>query len=315
MDEGSVGHLALDDFVHSLPDIGGGLRSKALELTPHLAQLLLDSQSHNRHIKRDLVDRLARDIREGRWQLNAQPILLDSEGHLGDGQHRCQAVIQAQIAVQVVVTYGIAPTAFPTLDSGRSRTPADLLSLKGEKATGNLTAALNLISLDKRGAMKRNRWSEAATNPEREQLLEEHPEIRDSVAVCEKAKAVISVGILAYVYWRGHQVAESLADVFVEALATGANLSEDNPAFVLRETLLRNKGSRNKKLQRPVVVAYSIKAFNAFLKQEPMRMLSWKAREDFPEFISREQLDSFEAARTAISSLPTVESQPEVTTG
>ena len=290
MEEDSAVQASLQDFILSLPEIGGGLRSKTLDLTPQLAQQLLSSQNHNRNIKRDLIDRLARDIREGRWQLNAQPILVDSEGHLGDGQHRCRAVLQAEMTVQVVVTHGIAPTAFATLDSGRSRTPGDVLSLKGEKSTGNLSAALNLVSLDKRDSMKRNRWSEAATNSEREQLRQQHPEIRDSVTRCEKAKTVVSVGILAYVHWRGRQVAERAADDFVEALTTGANLSEDNPAFVLRETLLRNKGSRNKKLQRPVIVAYTIKAFNAFAKRERMRKLSWSDREGFPEFVTSEQL-------------------------
>jgi len=257
------------------------------------------------------VERLARDIREGRWQLNAQPILIDSEGHLGDGQHRCQAVLQAEMTVPVVVTFGIAPTAFATLDSGRSRTPADLLSLKGEKSTGNLTAALNLVSLEKRDAMKRNRWSEAATNPEREQLLQQHPEIRASVTRCEKAKSVISVGVLAYVHWRGRQASEQAADDFVDSITTGANLAENNPAFVLRETLLRNKVNRNKKLQRPVIVAYTIKASNAFAKREPMRHLSWKALEGFPEFVSREQLVHVGAEPQGVSS-PLAEQPAEV---
>ncbi len=290
MEESPRPETPLDDFISSLPEIGGGLRSKTVDLTPDLARLLIASQQHNRNIKRDLVERLARDIREGRWQLNAQPILIDIENRLGDGQHRCLAVIQAQVSVPVVITHGIAPTAFATLDSGRSRTPADLLSLKGEKATGNLTAALNLISLEKRGSMKRNKWSEAATNPEREQILQQHPEIRESVALCEKAKAVISVGIFAFVHWRGRQIDVEIADAFVELVASGANLSEENPAFVLRETLLKNKAMRNRKLQRPVIVAYAIKAFNAFARREAMRQLSWKSREEFPEFIEREQM-------------------------
>lgn len=311
MEEDSAGRPSLQDFILSLPEIGGGLRSKTVELTPQLAEQLLDSQNHNRNIKRDLVERLARDIREGRWQLNAQPVLIDAEGHLGDGQHRCQAVLQAQMTVPVVVTQGIAPTAFATLDSGRSRTPADLLSLKGEKSTGNLTAALNLVSLEKRDAMRRNKWSEAATNPEREQLLQQHPELRASLTRCEKAKSVISVGILTYVHWRGRQASEQAADDFVEAITTGANLAEDNPAFVLRETLLRNKVNRNKKLQRPVVVAYTIKAFNAFARREPMRKLSWGALEGFPEFVAAEQLlraaslESSEGSSSPASEHPT----------
>jgi hypothetical protein len=138
--------------------------------------------------------------------------------------------------------------------------------------------------------MRKNRWSESATNSEREQLLEEHPEIRDSVQRCEKAKGVISAGTLAYVHWRGHQIAAQAADDFVDALATGANLLVDNPAHVLREMLLKNKVNRRKKLQGPVVLAYVIKAFNAFAKGETMRKLSLRPADGFPEFVSLEQV-------------------------
>jgi hypothetical protein len=280
----------MEQFISSLTEIGTGLRSKTVTLDPGLAKELLASQSHNRTIKRDLVDGLARDIKEGRWELNAQPILIDSEGHLGDGQHRYLAVIKAEVAVPVVVTFGIAPTAFTTLDSGRSRTPSDVLFISGEKSTGYLSRALNLISLDKHGSMRKNRWSESATNSEREQLLEEHPEIRDSVQRCEKAKGVISAGTLAYVHWRGHQIAPQAADDFVDALATGANLPVDNPAHVLREMLLKNKVNRRKKLQGPAVLAYVIKAFNAFAKGESMRKLTLRPTDGFPEFVLPEQV-------------------------
>jgi hypothetical protein len=289
MDPEVPGQVSLAQFILSLPDIGGGLRSRTVDLDPALAQQLYDSQGHNRPIKRFLVERLARDIQDGRWQLNAQPILVDSESHLGDGQHRCLAVIKAQATVPVVVTFGIAPTAFATLDSGRSRSPTDMLFVRGEKSTGNLSRALNLIFLDQHGFMRKNRWSEAATNSEREQLLKQFPEIRDSVARCAKAQPIISPGTLAYVHWRGRQIAERAADNFVEAVITGAKLAEDSAAHVLRETLLRNKSSRTKKLQYTVILAYTIKAFNVYAKNEPMHVLSWKQkREGFPEFVPLE---------------------------
>jgi hypothetical protein len=300
-----TGAGSIKEFIASLPEIGSGLRSQTVDLDPALAQMLLNSQGHNRRVKRDLVERLARDIRESRWQLNAQPLLIDAEEHLGDGQHRCLAVIKAEMTVPVVVTFGISPTAFATLDSGRSRSPGDLLHLRGEKATGSLTRALNLISLYKRDLMKRNRWSEAATNAEREQLLEQHTEIRDSVERSEKAKGIIAPGVLAYVHWRGRQVAERAADDFVEAVATGEHLSGDSPAYVLRETLRKNKGARKKKLQAPVILAYAIKAFNAYAKGEPMRVLSWKGREGFPEFISPES----DEAQRSNRSVPMISEQ------
>ena len=299
-------------FISSLPEIGGGLRSRTVDLDPTLAQRLLDSQSHNRPIKRFLVERLSRDIQDGRWQLNAQPILIDSEGHLGDGQHRCLAIIKAEATVPVVVTFGIAPTAFATLDSGRSRSPTDMLFVRGEKSTSNLSRVLNLIFLDQHGFMRKNRWSEAATNSEREQLLDQHPEIRASVARCVNAHPVISPGTLAYVHWRGRQIAEQAADNFVDAVITGAKLAEDSPAHVLRETLLRNKSSRSKRLQYPVILAYTIKAFNAYVKGEQMRVLSWKQkREGFPEFVSSEQMRESPERNERAETRPIAVGQPE----
>jgi len=118
-----------------------------------LHKILLDTQGRNRRVKLTLVEKIARDIVEGRWQLNAQPILIDSEARLGDGQHRCLAVIKSGHSVPVVVTFGISANAFATLDSGLSRSPSDMLFLRGEKAATNLSRALNLISLYKRGLM------------------------------------------------------------------------------------------------------------------------------------------------------------------
>jgi hypothetical protein len=143
--------------------------------------------------------------------------------------------------------------------------------------------------------------------PSESKLLEQHPEIRDSVALCGKAKGIIAPGVLAYVHWRGRQVAEKAADEFVEAVATGTNLAEENPAYVLREVLLRNKASRKKKLLAYVILAYTIKAFNAYAKNEPMRLLRWTEREGFPEFISSE---SDQAKRTD-RSVPMISEQVE----
>jgi len=103
---------------------------------------------------------------------------------------------------------------------------------------------------------------------------------------CEPAKPVIAPGVLAFVHGRGRQLAERAADQFVDAVAIGANLSDDRPAFVLRETLLRNKANRKKKLPAAVILAYTIRAFNCSAMSETMRMVTWREREGFPELLS-----------------------------
>lgn len=51
----------------------------------------------------------AEDMKNGRWQLNGEAIVFDSEGFLKNGQHRLAAILAAGVEVEMTVIRGVDP--------------------------------------------------------------------------------------------------------------------------------------------------------------------------------------------------------------
>ncbi len=74
-------------------------RSGPITLTPALAAVLLSSSTHNRNIRQKQINEFVRAIKEHRWRLNGEPLILDQTGALRDGHHRCRAVVAADMPI------------------------------------------------------------------------------------------------------------------------------------------------------------------------------------------------------------------------
>jgi hypothetical protein len=73
-----------------------------IDLTPELAKRYLDSMPVNRIRRKPIADQYARDMRAGRFEADpAWPIVVDANNLLREGQHRCHAVLETGITVQV----------------------------------------------------------------------------------------------------------------------------------------------------------------------------------------------------------------------
>lgn len=116
-------------------------------IDPDLAALLLEGNVRNRDISPALVEAMARDMREGRWQLTHQGIALDKECRLLDGQHRLSAVVLSGATVRMTVTYNVEPRAFNVVDlGGRPRSLGDVFGLKtGESYSSMIVASLRIM--------------------------------------------------------------------------------------------------------------------------------------------------------------------------
>ena len=99
----------------------------------------------NRTLNERLARRYAEDMRTGRWINNGQGIVLDHQGNLIDGQHRCQAIVFAQQSISMLVVRGVPATAMETIDSGRPRGLADVLRIEGYSSSVVLAAAARLV--------------------------------------------------------------------------------------------------------------------------------------------------------------------------
>jgi hypothetical protein len=110
------------------------MESKVLMITPDMArEFLAKNMKNNRHVMKNTVHSYARMMRNGNWNLTHQGIAFDENGELVDGQHRLAAIAEANVPVEMMVTYDVhhAPGEVFTIDMGRKRTYANVTMMSG----------------------------------------------------------------------------------------------------------------------------------------------------------------------------------------
>jgi hypothetical protein len=253
-------------------------------VTPDMALEWLQKNTHNRRLSERLVGVYAEAIKNAEWRLNGEPIIFDKKNVLQSGQHRLMAIVEAMTPIWTVVVRGAEPDNVYSLDSGRKRRMADVLYLRGEKNVNVLASALSWLWRWKAGAM--DRLGETATNTHLLKLLDETPEIRESIAWGDRWKSTLhfSSGLVAAIHWGLSQVDEEDTETFFNRVWEGTNLERHDPAFRLREWALNRRADAARPSQ-VVVAAIIIKAWNAFRDHREVKVLHFRGGETFPEAI------------------------------
>lgn len=209
-------------------------------ITPAMADIYLQANTHNRPVREKRVEELARDMSVGGYQMNGDTIRFDTEGVLLDGQHRLLAIKMSQAPQQMIVIRGLSPETMKTIDSGVKRTIGDRFSLNGHKNSNVLSATLNVMNGLAYGSEKR-----ILTSTEAFSALEIHPGVGASVAMAMTIKTA-SASYIAALHYIGHQTGyASEADDFLEVFKSGYAERPTDPALVARERLIvMRKASR-----------------------------------------------------------------------
>lgn len=98
-----------------------------MNITPELAQQLLNTSPGNRNIRYWHVGLLSDAMRRGEWRVTSQGIGIDINGHLRDAHHRLMAVVKANVSIRSVVVMGLPLNAYEVIDTGIKRNLSDLL--------------------------------------------------------------------------------------------------------------------------------------------------------------------------------------------
>lgn len=244
-------------------------------ITPARARAYLRGNSRNRPLSAKHVDYLVAEICSGRWQPNGEAIKFNGD-RLLDGQHRLAAVLKAGKSIRSLVIRGLPSDVFHTLDTGKKRSPADTLSVAGEKSSSRVAAALGMVEALSNGWTRcRDRMSGARIV----ELLAEHPGIRDSVTVYQGPRTLLKPSIAIALHYLFAQRDRPLADKFFADLRSGSGLCEGDPVFALREKLISGSVG-NAQLKEEVIVACTIKAWNALRQGVQIRRLYFKPGAD-----------------------------------
>ena len=220
------------------------LKSETICLTPEIAQRLLDTVKTNRSISRSTVECYASDMREGRWYDNGVPITLDSEGTLIDGQHRCAAVIKADVIIPCVL-HTISGNSARGFDLNRVRSTADTVRLEGIEngafRSNTMIGAINLsIVLNKP-------YSSTFWKPSKFEQIDKMMKHKESIDFVYSTMSSGGSGIrksgvylaILCAYENGYDKQKLMK--FTEVLKSGLMENRDEESIIrLREFLIRN---------------------------------------------------------------------------
>jgi hypothetical protein len=254
--------------------------TKTLVFDRPFAEAVLAYNTANRRVTRRKLDVLTHQMRSGAFENTGEPVIISAEGVLNDGQHRLLAVVEADAVVDMDVRFGIPRRTFTKTDTGAPRTGGDVLTIAGVAHGGMVSSAVRLLVLYKRGLPDSIR--EFVSNDEIARAYERWSgiaEVAQRVAAYNFPKGIRSTPLLATAYLASRSPGKTKLDTWLHTLATGLDVSRDNPAYQLRERLLRGIeapiGTREGLLERFVLM---IKSWNLYAAEQTvsMREFRWK---------------------------------------
>lgn len=263
------------------------IRTSVLTITPATAKEWLARGGVNRKVKGH-VRRIKEDILAGRWVLNGQSITLDRHGRVIDGQHRLLACVQADRAIESVVAMGADPAAFDTIDTGSPRSAGDMISVDQIPNAAIVAAATRIITwYDENYDGDLNGFASglSATVIHRNAKRYGEAGLFDIVSRVKSKRSltnIVPAGPLSAVMFiavRGGYA--DVAEHFLVALETGADLAIGDAALALRSRLIAAK-SRRERIRPQSLFGLILKAWNGYVSGEPVKLVRIAINERAP---------------------------------
>ncbi len=236
-------------------------------ITPQMAKDWLQQNTHNRKVSKNLVRAFARDMRADKWQYNGDAIRFNCDGALIDGQHRLMAVIEANTKIKSLVISNLPKITQETIDSGRKRTPADVLQLRGYKFAAMLAASgTRLIEIKEGG-----RGDHKRTNAEVADFVEAHPKLPLAIERTYASYPVYA-SVLGAVYYITNTMirgAKDKSESFIDVLLLGDSAYEGDPAHKFREKLIRMRAAKQS-INNWAMLCSTLRIWGAFVEGETL---------------------------------------------
>src|SRR5262245_22334415 len=255
-----------------------------------MAASLLEKNTRNRTLSQAKVNEYAHDFQTGTWHYRvAGPICFFPDGTLANGQHRLWACVISNIPFKTYVVYDINEEEFAVIDIGKHRSMGFTLTQKGYKDGGVLAAAINVIWSYEHKAL--NDPTKSPSRNERIAIIEQRPEILDSVSPGRSANAALKIPgsvTIGLHYLFGLLNTPEDATEFWRVARDGDAAPKTGPS-ALHNYAFRVMGNRNVRPSQLEWAALSIKAFNYWMTGTTVNHLVWRRgganAEPFPTII------------------------------
>lgn len=242
------------------------IKTDVVTITPERATELLAKNTSNRRIAKRNLSLIKEAMIAGEWELNGEAIKIAQDGTILDGQHRLMASVETGTTFQSLIVTGLKNDVQQTMDTGKSRTIADVLTLRGYKRTSLLAAITTSIIRWEKYHLKAaiSTGDYPVTAAQAVARIESEPGLQELVReVSGLTKIGISGRMAGLLYYVFSSIDAEDAQHFMSHLESGEGLERGNPILTLRNLLLALKSDRSTKSQI-YVGAVCIKAWNKF---------------------------------------------------
>ena len=264
----------------SLPTTAGELFDMATSfvgtvsgtVTPEIAKLLLDLNVENRPLSAGAVARFVDILNTGRWINTGEPLIVASTGVLNDGQHRLHAIVEADIAAELDVRFGVPREAFTSTGTGLRRTNGHILALAGRQYATMQGALCRLLVHYDHGEMQK--LFDGIDGDQAVRMTEDNPDIGRVAALLRSLKfKPIKNGAFGFVLIAvARELGFDKAEEFAKLVDSGQG-AEDSPTRRLHVRLMEaalSKTVRLRPIDNCVMVAL---AWNAWISGKPVQVL------------------------------------------
>lgn len=231
------------------------------------------NEVRNRTISLPHVMKLARDMTDGNWLWTGDPIQVDTDGFVRNGQHRLLAVVHSNTTQDFNVVRDLDPRAQMVIDVGRPRSVSNQLHMTGVSNAANVAAVINMLIRWRVGKVMLSTYIPSVL--EVNDVLVKEDAMTDALTMVyrfRKSIGVAPVAALGAAFIEAGHIDVKARDDFFEDLIVGANLAVDDPALVLRNTLIRTP-SINVRARRAGRLYQIVSAWNAWRDDKTLRML------------------------------------------
>lgn len=255
-----------------LMKVGMGLSVRLVDLRGVAQEWSTKIAKRQRNVGRISVAAITRQINNGLWELNGDTIVWSTANEIIDGGHRITATNNAAKPIaqplMTLVVFGVEPTAFDTIDSGRSRTAGDALKASGHVNCLTLAATAKLVYRYRQGTTL-SLGGLRLSALEIDKMVAKDPAIVDAVqATVNVWKFCRTSSVPAFCYYVFRKVNASDCACFFDSLATGADLNKDHPLLALRQRLvIRDEHERWNPL---VLSSWFFRTWNAVRTKSPV---------------------------------------------
>lgn len=253
------------------------------EIDPKTAAQMLERNTHNRMIRQRHVDAMARDMENNQWRMNGEAIKIAKDGTILDGQHRLLAVVQSGVTITTAVVVNLDPEDQDVMDSGRTRTFADILRLRGETYSHEKAALVRKIIMWEQQSLRSNTL-EITRQEMLDVFLSEREEIEEAVVMAVRCANSMNAprSVMSLVAYLLYQVDPEDADFFLSRAADGQDLVEGNPIYALRRAL-QNRLYVNSTVATYTILGLCLKAWNAWRDGREVQVLAFRMGGSTPE--------------------------------